>query len=78
MVWLHVFWAEHHNNENMWWRVVHLMADRIREQDRKGPMTRYSQGSTPSDLFPAARPLLLKFPEPPKIIPPSGDQVFNM
>jgi hypothetical protein len=50
---------------------VHLMVARKLEG-------KYSlQGHVTSDLLSPARSHLLKFPEPPKIVPLAGDQPFN-
>jgi hypothetical protein len=41
--------------------------------------TRYIlQSHTPIDLLPPTRPHPLKFPEPPKIVPPARDQTFSI
>jgi hypothetical protein len=54
-----------------------LMVTGSRKSHREGSRTRYSpQGPTPSDLLHPMRPHLLKLPEPPKIVPPVGDQAF--
>jgi hypothetical protein len=49
-----------------------------KQRVRKGLETSYNlQRHTHSDLLPPTRPSLLRFPEPHKIVPPAGDQVFN-
>jgi hypothetical protein len=55
-----------------WWEHVeeaaHLMADR-KQRKWKGLGTRYNlQRHPPSDLLPSAKPHLLKFLEPPKVM----------
>jgi hypothetical protein len=35
------------------------------------------QRPAPSDLLPPASPHLIKYPTPPKITPPTGNQTFN-
>lgn len=47
-----------------------ITADR-KQREREG------QDTVPSDLFPPARPQLLKFPEPSKIVPPTEDKPFK-
>jgi hypothetical protein len=57
----------------MWLRgITHFMEYRRRKRDRKTQGTRYSPGPVPGDLLLLARPFLLKFPEPPQIMPPAG------
>jgi hypothetical protein len=56
----------------------HLIVDRRQKvKDRKGPVTRYLQKPSPSDLLHPATLHLLKFPELPKIAPPPGDKDLN-
>jgi hypothetical protein len=57
-------WPQEHVKE----AVLHFMAD-SGGRNRKGPGIIYPQEH---DLLPPARPHLLKFPEPPKILPPAG------
>jgi hypothetical protein len=64
-------WKEGHG------RAAHLTADR-KQKKRKELGTRYKlERLNPSYLLPPARPHLLKFPLPPRTVPPDGDQVFN-
>jgi hypothetical protein len=49
------------------------------EAERGDTRTRYSpKGHVPSDLILPARLQLLRFPEPPKIVPPAGDQALHI
>jgi hypothetical protein len=52
----------------------------VARKQRKGSRleTQYNlQNLNPSDLLSLAKSHLLKFPEPPKIAPPAGDQAFK-
>lgn len=68
-----------HLGRTSWWKeyvaeaVIHFGIGR-RQSERRSPMTRCSQASISSDLLPLARPHIFKFPEPPIIAPPAGDQ----
>jgi hypothetical protein len=58
-------------------KVVSIVVDR-KHRKRNRPGTRYNlHRHDPSDLIPPARPDLLKFPIPPKIMPPAVVQAFN-
>jgi hypothetical protein len=53
------------------------MVDR-KQKAKKGAEARYNlKGKSPGTYFLQLRPHLLKFPEPSKIAPPAGNQVFN-
>jgi hypothetical protein len=52
--------------------------ERKRKGKVRGGRVRYiCKGPTPSDLLPSARPLLLHFTEPLKIVPAAGNQMFK-
>jgi hypothetical protein len=58
VTWLCCFWvnaceAEHHGREHVWSKVVHLLVERGREIERKGPGPRYTvQRHTSGDPLP--------------------------
>jgi hypothetical protein len=80
VTWLHWFLAcdeaEHHGREYM---TEHSCSSHWLPGSRMGwGKTRCSpQGHATSDLLPPVRLHFLKFPEPPKIVPPATDQAFN-
>jgi hypothetical protein len=70
-------------HKTLWWweyvakEVCHLMAD-WKQRVRKGLGTKYNlQRHIPSKPLPASRSYILKFAEPPKIVPLIGDQALK-
>lgn len=67
-------WGYHHGRRNVWWRMVHLKAEESRERRRHWGLGVTFQGTSPSDLFPPARPPCFSIS---KMAPPCGGQAFN-
>jgi hypothetical protein len=56
---------------------IYLMSDR-KQKENKGLKTRYNfQRLNYSNLLIPNKPYFLKFPEPPKMALPAGEQKFN-
>jgi hypothetical protein len=51
--------------------------EREKEREKERGTEKIPQGPIPSDLLCSGRHPLLKFPEPPMIMSPSGDLGFN-
>jgi hypothetical protein len=56
---------------------VHLMADRKLRKRKQLETTCNFQKYTRWNVFPPFSPYLLMFPQPPKMVSSTGDQVFN-
>jgi hypothetical protein len=67
---------QNHNGVRILWR-KRLLHDGSRER-KKGARTRYNlESHVPTDIVCPTKPHYLKYSEPPKIVPPAGNQMFN-